>query len=216
MELTGEKENPYLFDFLLEVCDSALKKQKEKLVKELSAIEEKEKEGWERMIYYKEVNVDGSGIRQDFINDEKTNENLIKYPVIPSFRESELRNLGIMETYDTSAHLSNLSVVAHAINEEFHDAVRSIFKINEVTGVSEDGKVFYRAGPLKDIGRCKSKTEDDYFDARFPSSSKILDIVRGSLVFSSCKDCVAALDNLGKAVGTKQTCIKEVGRVKNM
>ncbi len=179
-------------------------------------IKENEKEGWERMVTYKEINVKGTSVRQDSIIDEKTKTNLVKYPVIPSFKEKELRTLGVLETYDTSAHLSNLSIVAHAINEKFHEAVRSLFKIDEVTGISKDGKLRYRAGPLKDLGRCKAKTEDDYFDARFPSSSKVLDIVRGSLVFSNCKDCVEALETFEKVVKSKETYIKEIGRVKNM
>ncbi len=213
--MTGENENRILFDTLLEVCDGALETQKAQLAKDISKIQVKEREGWKRMTSYREVNMKGAAVRQDSIIDEKTNTNLIKHPVIPSFKESELRNLGILETYDTSAHLANLSVIAHAINERFHESVRSIFEIDKTTGISENGAILYRAGPLKDLGRCKSKTEDDYFDARFPTSSNLLDIVRGSLVFSSCKDCVEGLEKLEEAVGLKKTHIKEIGRVKN-
>ncbi len=212
---TGESEERQLFDMLLEVCECALKKQKDRLQRDVWAIQKNEKEGWELMISYREVNK-GSSVRQDAIMDEKTQTNLVKYPVIPPFKENELRNLGILETYDTNAHLANLSVVAHAINEKFHGAIRSIFEINQTTGVSKNGKTQYRAGPLKDLVRCKSKTEIDYFNEPFPSSSRVLDIVRGSLTFSSCKDCVEALETLEKVVRAKKTCIKAIGRVKNM
>ncbi len=200
---------------LLEVCEGALKQRKEELENDMSAVARSDEDAWKRMVTYKEINIDAN-VRQDSIIDEKTNENLVKFPLRPSFRENELRKLGVLETYDTTAHLAHLSVVAHAINEKFHGAVRSIFEIDEATGVSKNGKLSYRAGPLKDLGRCKSKTEDDYFDASFPSSSKVLDIVRGSLIFSSCGNCMEALETLEKAVRSKKTCIKEVGRVKNM
>ncbi len=105
LEPGDRKENRILFDLLLDVCEKALKKQKEQLIKEVSAIQENEKEGWERMISYKEVNINGSTVRQDFISDEKSEENLVRYPLLPYFEENELRNLGVSKP-TIPAHIS--------------------------------------------------------------------------------------------------------------
>ncbi len=184
------------------------------MAKEIEQIRANE-EGWKEMVTYVGTRM-YSSVRQDAIISENSKENIVKYPLKPSFAEKELRRLGVLEVYDTRAHLAKLSVVAHAINEKFHEAVRRIFEIDESSGVSKDGKLRYRAGPLKDLVRSKSKAENDYFSARFPTSSKVIDFVRGSLTFSSCKDCVEALRRLEKAVASKKTVLKEIGRVKNM
>ncbi len=74
----------------------------------------------------------------------------------------------------------------------------------------------YREGPIKDLIRSKAKTENDYFKEPFPSSNKVIDFVRGSLVFDKAQDCVDALQTVEKAVMSGKTCIKTIGRIKNM
>ncbi len=74
----------------------------------------------------------------------------------------------------------------------------------------------YREGPIKDLVRSKAKTENDYFKEPFPSSNKVMDFVRGSLVFGRAQDCVDALKKLEKTVAFGQTSIKAIGRTKNM
>ncbi len=169
--------------------------------------------GWESLSNYPEISRD---VRQDCIIEEKTKENLVHFPLRPYFPEDELRTLDIADVYNTTSHLGNLSIVAHAINERFHEAVRSIYGIDGTTNISKDGKIVYRSGPIKDMVRCKAKTEDDYSGEPFPSSTKVVDFVRGSMVFSNCKDCVEALEKLKVAAESKKTCIKQVGRIKNM
>ncbi len=94
---------------------------------------------------------------------EELKENLVKYPVKPNYGEKELRDLELTNFYDTTCHLGNLTIVAHKINQRFHDAIRGIYEINPKTGVSKDDKIQYRSGPVKDITRCKAKTENETF-----------------------------------------------------
>ncbi len=77
----------------------------------------------------------------------------------------------------------------------------------------------FKPNVLRRIGVLESydtKTENDYSGTRFPSSSQVIDFVRGSLTFKTCKDCVEALEKLEEAAKDKKTCISEIGRVKNL
>ncbi len=46
--------------------------------------------------------------------------------------------------------------------------------------------------------------------------AKIADFIRCSLVFRRCEDCVEAIDKLKTVAESKKTCIKAIGRIKNM
>ncbi len=179
----------------------------------MSKIKKEDPKWWDALSNYQEIT---RNVRQDSITDEKTQENLVRFPLEPAFPEKELRRLDLLDMYNTTSHLGMLSVIAHAINEKFHAAVRSIFGIDKDTGSSKDNTVQYSSGPIKALERCKAKTENDYAEESFPSSSKVLDFVRGSLIFDKCIDCVKALDTLQEAAALGKTCIKRIGRIKNM
>ncbi len=195
------------------MCKSSLELIKEDLERNVEERKRTDKDGWKALTTFQEISRD---VRQDRIIEEKTQENLVKYPLRPSFGEEELRKLDILDTYNTTAHLANLSMVAHAVNERFHGAIREIFEIDEKSGISRDQKIKYRCGPIKDLKRSKMKTENDYSTEAFPSSTKVIDFVRGSMVFTKCGDCVEALGKLIKVVNSGRTCLKRIGRIKNM
>ncbi len=210
---TGHKKQALLFDCLSEICNESLGFNKDFLGNALGELRKEDEKGWNGMTLFPEITRD---VRNDEIIDDLTGKNLVKYPLKPLYSQNELRRLGILETYNLTAHLANLSIVAHAINEKFHEAIREIFQIDKGTGISKDGSVKYRAGPIKGLVRCRAKTEDDYASEKFPSSSKIIDFVRGSMIFTNCQALAESLKKLKEAIDSQKTCIKSVGRIKNM
>ena len=97
-------------------------------------------------------------------------------------------------------------IVANALNNKFHDLMKNDilkkgteFKIirfpflllfvlyfgdlfvSLVTKI--DLSVSYQSGPLKRIERCVAKAETDYSHAKYPTSVKILDIIRCACVY---------------------------------
>ncbi len=167
------------------------------------------------MFNYEEVTND---VRQDKITDMEKEEPLgiVRYPTKPIYFEEDLRGWQMAAFYDTTVHLGLLKITAHKINERFQKDMEKIFDINPKTGYSSNMKVLFRSGPVKDIVRSKSKVENDYAREAFPTSAKIGDFIRCSLVFGKCEDCVEAIEILRKAAREGKTCVKGIGRIKNM
>ena len=68
----------------------------------------------------------------------------------------------------------------------------------------------YQSGPLKRIERCVAKAETDYSDAKYPTSAKILDIIRCACVYDNCDDLVAGMRRVAKRIGKQDTELKKV------
>ena len=73
-----------------------------------------------------------------------------------------------------------------------------------------DLSVSYQSGPLKRIERCVAKAETDYSDAKYPTSAKILDIIRCACVYDNCDDLVAGMKKVAKRIGKQDTELKKV------
>ncbi len=190
---------------------------KKVLAEEITDFMERDPQGWEKLHSYE---VEEKSFRQDWITPAKSkqkSENMISYPLMVKPSEKELRKLEVAEFYDTTCYLGAMTVVARKINEHFHDAVQEFFAIDKATKESKDKKIQFRRGPIKLFERCKAKTENDYAGEYFPTSARVGDIVRCSLVFKECRDCVDAIDKLKKEVNdNKESCLKSVVRIKNM
>ena len=72
-----------------------------------------------------------------------------------------------------------------------------------------DLSVSYQSGPLKRLERCVAKAETDYSDAKYPTSAKILDIIRCACVYDNCDDLVAGMRNVAKRIGKQDTELKK-------
>ena len=73
-----------------------------------------------------------------------------------------------------------------------------------------DLSVSYQSGPLKRIERCVAKAETDYSDAKYPTSAKILDIIRCACVYDNCDDLVAGMQKVAERIGKQDTELKKV------
>eukprot|EP01084_Bolivina_argentea_P136564 240508_1 len=121
--------------------------------------------------------------------------------VTPSFNALKFYNLNI--------YLNKLMLRSAMLNNKFQSDVRRIF--NNRKGV------IYRAGPLKNIQRCKSKCETDYCDENWPQSACLKDIVRCTITVDNIDiliDNVKYFENFLQSESNK-TCLKEILRIKN-
>ncbi len=123
--------------------------------------------------------------------DPKTNENLVNIPLrIAKFMDGPMR-------------------VACEIGDKFHSSVREIFEIDTIAKESKGRKSQYVRGPII------KGNEKNYGGCRFPTSTKVGSVLRCSLVFSKCQDCVDAINTLIEVANSEKTCIKAIARIKN-
>ncbi len=211
--VTEKGKKQLLFHLLLDICSSSLEYNRKALKSQMDKVKLTNPKGWDVLYNYEELRND---VRQDKVVEEKTHENLMRYPIRLDYGLKELNNVQMEGFYDTTCYLGKLKITAHQLNETFHKDMREIFQIDPKTGWSKDKKMVYRSGPIKDIVRCKAKAENDYAEESYPTSAKIADFIRCSFVFKRCEECVRALDTLKKVAESKKTCIKGIGRIKNM
>ena len=58
--------------------------------------------------------------------------------------------------------------------------------------------------------RCVAKAETDYSDAKYPTSAKILDIIRCTCVYDNCDDLVAGMNKVAARIAKQDTELKKV------
>eukprot|EP01084_Bolivina_argentea_P227970 385110_1 len=75
---------------------------------------------------------------------------------------------------DSNLAVNILTSTATNVNREFQNHVKTV--------MSHYGK--FQAGPIKNVERCVSKLENDYQNAVYPKSAKLLDLVRCSVTFN--------------------------------
>eukprot|EP01084_Bolivina_argentea_P317816 551061_1 len=139
--------------------------------------------------------------------------------------------------YDHHQYLSNLSLLARMVDDEFQASVKQIFNVNKydnigvIKGIQRESEeiklndddekyeqimVEYTKGPVKALERARSKAANDYFDQDFPSSSCVLDFNRCSLVFQDIKSLLIGLESFVNKVRSYQSgSIIGIIRVKN-
>ncbi len=209
-----EWEGKILFGELAEMCTDALSYTEDMLVKAIGDAKKREGKGLAALLAFPEKK---GTVRQDLLIEEKCHKNLVSYPLIVKPSEKDLRKLDLSEFYDSTCYLGALSIVARKIDDKFHEAVQEMFGIDEATKTSKSRKIIhFKRGPIKLYERSKAKTQNDYGAERFPTSAKVGDMVRCSLVFEDCMDCVEAVEHLINSAKSKKSCIVEIARIKNM
>ncbi len=163
----------------------------------------------------------GESVRQDIVISKETGKNMVRYAQKAEYSLQALEKLTsasfkATQFYDTFGYLCGLTLAAHSLNDCFHKDIKEIFKISSETGISENGKVVYRRGPIKATQRCQEKAENDYSDKPFPTTAQIVDFIRCSLVFQKCEDFLQAIESLQKAVKSQKYSLKAICRLKNM
>ena len=58
--------------------------------------------------------------------------------------------------------------------------------------------------------RCVAKAETDYSDAKYPTSAKILDIIRCACIYDNCDDLVTGMKEVARRIRKQDTDLKKV------
>ena len=137
---------------------------------------------------YLHVRQDNIELFQIILNKDKTE---IKNKIINidnklwklKFENKNNKINSIERFYNNQIYISQLIFESEIINDEV------MFKIKKIIQPLIDSKVIneFRSAPIKKLERCIEKTETDYMNESFPQSSKLIDIIRCSLSFSSLK-----------------------------
>eukprot|EP01084_Bolivina_argentea_P318162 551712_1 len=168
--------------------------------------------------------------------DENPRQDDIPNGLIAKYSKEELSQninpsttFNALKHYDINQYLPNLVLICHMVNDEFQECIMDIFNINNATNTNicdfynkdiENGDnenlITYRRGPIKQISRCKVKSENDYRTMKFPTSSHLLDVLRCTLIFENVYNLLKTLKEFEyKVNNNKCGIIKEIIRVKN-
>ena len=145
-----QEENHILFESLYGMANDRLLKQRLKLKETIDKL--LNRASFKEMIRYQQANedrIEANALRQD-------NGEYITFPNRLGFDIKKLEELNLKDFYNVNVYLSNLMIVANALNNKFHETMEIILK--------KDFSVTYQRGPLKRIERCIAKTESDYAD----------------------------------------------------
>eukprot|EP01083_Nonionella_stella_P039751 108136_1 len=119
------------------------------------------------------------------------------------FTEDDIRDnsslIDFINLYGCTAQLINIS---RLLDEEYHSLLAE-----ELKGME------YKQGPPKTMDRCKAKIENDYLHSLFPQCSKLLDIVRCSIVFDTVGELVIGYEKMMAFINSSEQF--QVARIKN-
>ena len=216
-----------LFDITkVEVIEKELLKQKQYLQQQIIKQEKEFGKNWNDLKY--------SILYRNIGTDHKLSQNRIKVDAtVPKIGKQELMgdehvsvdykrrelpfdNVNAFngeQEYDLYGYLTKLLIAAHKIDPIFQSTCKRLFEMDQF------GSCTYTAAPPKTKERCKMKTLLEYYDAPWPRSAQLLDLVRGSIVFETSKDLLRGFELFRRWINserfTKDSCLKYIVRVKN-
>ena len=207
-----------VYDRLVQIVDSRLNAQGEKLSTDFAAVKERDHKSFDEMVNFNEYTVNDknaleNGLRQD-------NEKLMQFPNTLKFMnnnsfETNMENVqkfNLKDLCNSRIYLASLIFVAQTLNDQFHQSVTYMVK--------ESRKGSYKAGPIKQLERSQAKAESDYALRPFPTSANVIDLLRGSVTYQDCSSLVEGVKSLKEMIdGNKNGrngCIRRVLRIKNM
>ena len=210
-----------VFDNLTEIVSKEIDSQRQTLFDEFKELgdDPDQQQSFDAMVQFKhyvvnDKDADEHGLRQD-------NERLLTFPNKLKFMNSNsfqnnMNNIlkyKLKDLCDTRIYLSSLIIVAKTLNDSFHQSMRKmISKLN-------NNKCSYKAGPIKQLERAQAKAESDYASKPFPTSSHILDLLRGSLTYTDCNSLMKGVESVKEMIEEntdgRHGCVKRILRIKN-
>ena len=188
----------------MNMANKKLEQHTEKLKKKIDGMSKNV--SWIKMIKYEQAigdRVQQSGV----LNLRQDCKDYVTYPnkLGNRFDVKKLQELKLTDFYDSRVYLSNLMLVANAVNEKFHDVLK-----NDI--LKKDFACDYQQGPIKRIERCQAKAETDYSLKPYPNSAQLLDIVRCMLVYQRPEDLMSGIETVIERVKKGDTPLKRVLR----
>ena len=155
-----------LFNNLYEMADGRLVEQKRFLKSKIDEIAADP--SWKFMIKYEQAKADRIVKKEgEKLLLRQDDEEHLTFPNKLGFDLKKIEELKLKDFYDSKVYLSNLMVVAKALNNEFHETMKDVIFRN-------DFKVDYNRGPIKQMRRCQAKAESDYASRKYPTSACVL------------------------------------------
>eukprot|EP01083_Nonionella_stella_P110065 321836_1 len=184
----------YLYYELLKFVEGKASVQLSELKQSLDILSNKNENEWQNLISW-DIPDQSKEVRQDQVPNG----------IVSKFTHKELSEQGSSSAsfngirfYDYHEYLPQLVLLAHILDDSFQKSMQNVFDIDRYTNIGKinsdgDGVVQYVRGPVKRIERAKDKAQNDYSDALYPTSAKVLDFNRCSLVFNDISALLFAL-----------------------
>ena len=155
-----------LFNNLYTMADERLIEQKEFLKSKIDPLAADP--SWKEMIKYEQAKEDRIAKKEgEELLLRQDDEEHLTFPNKLGFDIKKIEELKLKDFYDSKVYLSNLMVVANALDGVFHDTMqKQVLKL--------DFHVNYKRGPIKTMRRCQAKAESDYASRKYPISSCVL------------------------------------------
>eukprot|EP01083_Nonionella_stella_P056626 148990_1 len=110
----------------------------------------------------------------------------------------------VSEFIDIHMAINELVAVANNLDDEFQEYIQTTMK--------DLGE--FHPGPIKTYSRCQAKTQNDYSDAMFPHSARLLDLIRCSLTFDNLSKMLIGFNYFIDFCGENKQKL-EIARIKN-
>eukprot|EP01083_Nonionella_stella_P174877 607421_1 len=172
--------NRYLYYELLNLVNAEADRQLMKLDTDLNELANANREDWNELTTW-DLPDDYDVVRQDLIPN-----GIVSRYTYNQLSESSGSTFNSPRFYDYNQYLSQLVLLAHMVDDEFHKSVQNI--------VCDVRDCAYMRGPVKLKERATAKSEIDYRNQAFPTSACVIDFNRCALVFHGISSLLQALD----------------------
>eukprot|EP01084_Bolivina_argentea_P194418 333567_1 len=205
-ETSKTNEKSYLFYQLLEMVDIEAQNELNKLGTDLYVMQNKSENEWNELITW------NPDIEKQYSEYTSARQDTCPNGIQPQYTYNELaQHTGLSATFNAHSHydyyeyLSQLTLLAHIVDESFQNSVQKMFNIDKHTKTGtistdyDDEKkgdtinIKYKRGPVKLMDRARAKAENDYLKEQYPSCACILDFNRCSLIFNDISTLLNAL-----------------------
>lgn len=201
----NSNSNAFVYDEILDTVNKELYNQKlflQKKILSIMSLKNEEFKAFNKLCDLKEIGISDS-IRQDNLKCNKP-----EYSAYELIATSE-SDFDSEKEYDTRIYLINLLIKARELNTRFQKQMKLFVSIINSNAI-------YQNASIKKYDRCVEKSQVDYVDAKWPRTAKLIDIIRCSITFNSCKEMYDALMVFKHRVDHNQgDCIKKILRIKN-
>ena len=182
-EKYSQRKDTLKWNDLMTIVNESMKKQGSNLENQFKGLIKSNEKAFAELIEFKIENknfMDQSQMRQDMI-ENGVHVSVNERDLIELSLESKDYSFNALRLYDFSAYLTLLITRAQMINSVFVSKMESLYSQSDTPNT-------FRAGPVKTIKRCIAKSETEYANVKWPTSAKVIDVIRCSLTFEQIED----------------------------
>eukprot|EP01083_Nonionella_stella_P288116 980593_1 len=205
-------QNTLFYELLVRVRKESKRQSDLLLKRKIWNIKQEKAKHWKQLTEYNVVTEHSANARQDLcgcIQPKYTEDDLNEDLYPPSI------HFNAKEHYDKNIYLNELMFRANVLDATFQKDIRKLSKqiCNETNGKIN---ARYRAGPVKTLKRSLLKVDNDYIQAMYPTSAKIVDINRCALQFTDIETMMKFIVIFEKKIKNQNAhSIKKIIRCKN-